>query len=263
MCFTLSTGSTHCYSPYSHHQPSSALELPGLAPLCGKKPCQFMITSSCATQHPEKQGATACTSCPASSPYFTIIDPKTQTGTCSKTECPFCKPKACCGKGHKHYVVNTKSMEGVCVRHNDDCSAVCSPRGDFDPRKDQVCTKGCNQLVKKKKTGKKRAVGAQESEVFDMVVCQTDKRVHCPAAKKGKQVVCSTKKWIHPVAVCSYVGTLWNLGATCLANHLHGDPFPDCPPAPDVVTGTIKDHCRLPTNSTSDRMACQPLAVTF
>ena len=33
--------------------------------------------------------------------------------------------QACCGDHHKHYVVNTvgaKSMFGVCVRHNDDCT---------------------------------------------------------------------------------------------------------------------------------------------
>ena len=69
----------------------------------------------------------------------------------------------CCGEGHKHYVVNSESLAGVCVRHNDDCNAVCVPAKQ-DPTKRRVCTKanltqttlpltrctwkGCNRIVK-------------------------------------------------------------------------------------------------------------------
>jgi hypothetical protein len=52
-----------------------------------------------------------------------------------------CKPSSCCGKHHKHYVMNTESMEGVCVRHNDDCTSVCMPRGNEHPHKPRVCSK--------------------------------------------------------------------------------------------------------------------------
>ena len=46
----------------------------------------------------------------------------------------------CCDERHKHYVVNSESLAGVCVRHNDDCNAGCVPR-EQDPTKKRVCTK--------------------------------------------------------------------------------------------------------------------------
>ena len=65
------------------------------------------VESSCLAEHPEEKGPTACTGC-AKDIHHTIIDPRTNTGTCTKAECPFCKPKACCGEKHKHYVVNSE-----------------------------------------------------------------------------------------------------------------------------------------------------------
>ena len=82
---------------------------------------------SCRIQHPTLNGPASCTMCHKGC-HHTITDPKRNAGTCTKKECPMCKPKSCCGKHHKHYVYNTESMEGVCVRHNDDCTAVCMPR---------------------------------------------------------------------------------------------------------------------------------------
>ena len=46
------------------------------------------------------------------------------------------------GEGHKHYVVNSESLEGVCVRHSDDCTPVCVPKGDSEPWRQRVCSKG-------------------------------------------------------------------------------------------------------------------------
>ena len=57
----------------------------------------------------------------------------------------------CCGEGHKHYVVNSESLAGVCVRHNDDCNALCVPTKEDDTRHKRVCTKGCNRIVKARK----------------------------------------------------------------------------------------------------------------
>ena len=45
---------------------------------------------SCLTEHPKKRGPVACTSC-RKPLHHTIIDPKTNSGTCTKMECPFCK----------------------------------------------------------------------------------------------------------------------------------------------------------------------------
>jgi len=105
---------------------------------------------SCMTEHPKKYGPTACTACDQNrkEKFFTIIDPRTNSGTCTATPCPACKPRACCGDHHKHFVVNTISLTGVCVRHNDDCTPVCMPRGERDRTKPRVCSKGCNQLLK-------------------------------------------------------------------------------------------------------------------
>ena len=51
----------------------------------------------------------------------------------------------CCGERHKHYVVNSESLAGVCVRHNDDCNAVCVPNNvpnnEDDAKINRVCTK--------------------------------------------------------------------------------------------------------------------------
>jgi hypothetical protein len=125
-----------------------------------------------------------------------------------------------------------------------------------------VCTKGCNQLIKVKKPSVKAAAGTDESKIFNAVVCQTDKRVHCRPKSKDGKTVCTTKKWIDPVAVCDYVGDLWNLGGTCIANHLQKEPYPDCPPAAPALLNTIPGACRLARRK-SDANACQPLAVTF
>jgi len=101
-----------------------------------EKDIKWVKEPSCLTAHPKKSGPASCTACnttcgnaPGCNRHFTIVDPKTNTGTCTKKECPFCKPKECCGANHKHYVINTMNLEGVCVRHNDDCTSVCMPRG--------------------------------------------------------------------------------------------------------------------------------------
>ena len=92
----------------------------------------------------------------------------------------------CCDKHHKHYVVNTESMAGVCVRHNDDCDAVCVP-AQQDPTKRRVCTKastqiqttlpsctawqGCNRLVKVPNMNAANNE-TDEAKLFDIAVCQ-------------------------------------------------------------------------------------------
>lgn len=39
-------------------------------------------------------------------------------------------------------MVNAESLEGVCVRHNDVCTPVCVPRGEGEPWRRRVCSKG-------------------------------------------------------------------------------------------------------------------------
>ena len=112
------------------------------------------------------------------------------------------------------------------MRHNDDCTAVCVPRKP-DPTQRQVCSKGCNRMLKvPKATVKPGAI--TDKELFDIVVCQVNHRIVCEAwklggMKKGKQSSpCKTTKWVKPVAKCiGFDAKVWNEGATCIANAAH------------------------------------------
>jgi len=141
------------------------------------KGIKWLLERSCMSSHPTVSGPAGCTSCDrlGCNPHFTIINPKTNTGTCTSTLCPTCKPKVCCGAEHKHYVLNTRNLEGVCVRHDDDCTPICVPQGIDNPKIRRVCTKGCNQLLKVIVDPK----ASSESNMYEMVTCQADKRVLC------------------------------------------------------------------------------------
>ncbi len=100
----------------------------------------------------------------------------------------------CCGKDHKHFVINSESLEGVCVRHTDDCTPLCVPYGEDHPDKRRVCTSGCNRVFKKRRSVVKRDA-ATEGSMFDMVACQAEKRVVCePRASVNASAFCSTEK---------------------------------------------------------------------
>jgi hypothetical protein len=179
---------------------------------------------SCQSAHEEISGPASCTSCDPKgcNKHFTIMDPATNTGTCTAKPCPMCKPSTCCTPGHKHYVINTDNMEGVCVRHTDDCSTVCMPRGNVHPEKRRVCSKGCNKKLKVPKSAVASGA-ATDAELFDIVVCQVEWRIVC---EKG---ACKTTKGVEPIARCSFTSAVWNSGATCIANHVQKDKHPKCP----------------------------------
>jgi hypothetical protein len=229
---------------------------------------------TCSTEHPELAGPTACTSCPDdSTPFHTIIDARRGAGTCTSTECPFCKPRACCDEGHKHYVVNTQSLEGVCVRHSDDCTPVCVPRDDHDAAARRVCTKGCNLLVKASKDrsdisllgAASKDESMPEAHLFDLVVCQAEKRVVCEGwrpGSTGKQ--CSQDTKVAPVAVCNFTVGLWGLGGTCIDNHLSGLKFPNCPQG--KLAEAIPSITKLCSKASSEEVEtnrCMRLAMSF
>merc|ERR1719353_2663465 len=77
--------------------------------------------------------------------HLAILDPRTQSGTCHREHCFFCKPRACCADHHKHFIVDADAMSGVCVRHTDDCTPSCI-KSDVTGK--QVCSKGCNTLAR-------------------------------------------------------------------------------------------------------------------
>lgn len=212
-------------------------------------------------------------------------------------ECPFCKPKSCCGARHKHYVVNTESLEGVCVWHNDDCTPMCVPTGDEHPEKRRVCSKGCNQLVKVSKSTSGASdvfsgggASNHEAAKFDLVVCQADKRVLCegrknvvggetmPGGSMGNTTAadvnegsskCAQEKQVRPMVVCNFSVPLWNLGGTCIANHVYKEKSPQCATLAkkspkvrkDIVQGILKD-CRMATKYDDERCNKNPNDAT-
>ena len=181
-----------------------------------------------------------------------------------------CKPKSCCGKHHKHYVYNTESMEGVCVRHNDDCTAVCVPQKP-DPAKKRVCSKGCNRMLKVAKA-KPKPGASTDAGLFDIVVCQVDHRIVCdPWSKHGskmkkKESPCRTTKWVKPVARCvDFDAGVWNAGPTCMANAANAQTKTKavlgCAGVASAAMAKIKKQCKPTTKA--DNTACKPFAESL
>jgi len=222
--------------------------------------------ASCLTTHPVLNGPSSCTSCDPNgcNKHFTIIDPKTNSGTCTPRDCPTCKPKACCDDDHKHYVLNTQNLEGVCVRHTDDCTPVCVPQangGKEDTMVKRVCSKGCNRIMKVLKD----KFAKTEAKMYDIVVCQADKMVVChPSTKKG-QNPCELRATFKARAVCSFSNAKWNLGPTCIATHIQNTEFKLCPKSRTIVTPSaiaeVMKTCRKTT--LADDRFCTRLGMSF
>merc|ERR1711924_448336 len=87
----------------------------------------FLCHPSCATCTGIQN--TDCTSC-RKGMHHTVLNTLQMAGTCTKTFCPLCKPKQCCGPNHKHFVMAAESMQGVCVRHTDQCQPLCIPQAN-------------------------------------------------------------------------------------------------------------------------------------
>ena len=86
---------------------------------------------------------------------------------------------------------------------------------------------------------------ADDRSMFDIVVCQADKRIVCSAVKNGKSK-CKTWKKVVPVAHCEFMPDLWNLGGTCIANTIWNSLHPQCPEKMTVTRDIIKKRCRKP-----------------
>lgn len=208
--------------------------------LWGVKNCHH----SCKTCLPGDSRPTACTSCPGSPVDFgsrctdarpchhTVLDSKRRAGTCSKEFCLFCTARECCDEHHKHFVIDADAMAGVCVRHTDDCTALCTKSGSTGKH---VCSKGCNHLVSEPSTPDNQ----------QMAVCQAEKVVACesrthlnpyssnidsdialirPVALTAYQK-CDTQKKVQCRASCKRLNeaeaaTISGVGATCIINML-------------------------------------------
>jgi len=229
--------------------PSCTLRMPemneaGVPIKWGLTRCHF----SCGTCIPRSSEATDCTSCKNTHPFHTIINPRMGAGTCTEEECPLCKPKECCGEGHKHFIIDSTSMNGVCLRHTDDCKAHCVTNS----RGKQVCSKGCNDLIKTASRPKMQGLlgemmGQPKSagNVFNIVVCQAEKLVECaPAPSKAKldasmpaeyavvraptkaEKQCTQQKKVACKAVCPDMddtagAIIWTAGGSCVLDVLN------------------------------------------
>ena len=133
------------------------------------------------------------------------------------------------------------------------------PRGDDNPEKQRVCSKGCNQLVKVSKITSEVTLSSatiNEAHMFSLVVCQANKQVVCNG-RTGDQSVCSQQKTVAPVALCNFTVSLWNIGGTCIANHLYGEKFPQCPnKTRSTAVESIPGQCRNATE-VSKEIDCQ------
>ena len=62
---------------------------------------------------------------------------------------------------------------------------------------------------------------------------QADKRIVCEPfhnnTKNVSQATCAQRKEVNAVAVCDFCTDLWNLGGTCIKNHMDGLDLPNCP----------------------------------
>lgn len=108
------------------------------------------------------EGGAAC--------HHTILDAQRRAGTCSVEHCHLCKPRSCCGPHHKHLLVDSADMAGVCVRHTDTCAEHCVPGPRVGGSNTKVCSKGCNMLTKHQ--------GGKA-----LSVCQAEKITVCPGDK--------------------------------------------------------------------------------
>ena len=73
---------------------------------------------------------------------------------------------------------------------------------------------------------------------------------------------CKSTSTLKPQALCPFSPELWNLGATCISNHVHKDSHPQCPDAADAkVIASIKKKCRKA--KPSDENKCSRLAMSY
>jgi len=201
--------------------------------------------SSCASCVDGGEGATDCTMCNPETPHHTILNPRFGSGTCTSRICPLCKPRECCGPGHQHFIIDSESQNGVCIKPTDDCKAHCVTNPllvNGERRSETMCTKGCNDIIKV--PGLLDVAGIQLS---DIVICQALKTVTCTTPEGNQAIstpsnrrgllsisgggiaepikICSSKKDVTCQGVCpdlseADAAEVWGSGPTCVLDIL-------------------------------------------
>jgi len=78
--------------------------------------------------------------------------------------------------------------------------------------------------------------------------------------KKGNS--CKTTSNLKAQALCPFSPELWNLGSTCITNHVHGEKHPICPEGADpLAIASIKTKCRKA--KASDDQKCSRLGMAY
>ena len=63
-------------------------------------------------------------------------------------------------------------------------------------------------------------------------------------------------------AVCPFSPELWNLGPTCITNHVEGEKYPQCPDgASEQLIRSIKSSCK--EASDEDDIKCSRLGMSY
>ena len=73
---------------------------------------------------------------------------------------------------------------------------------------------------------------------------------------------CTIKATFYARAMCPFSSDLWNLGATCIKNHVHGDKYPQCDDGANVkLISSIRTVCRNATDA--DNQFCGTTAMVY
>jgi len=159
---------------------------------------QIACHPSCMTCTPGSEAGTDCTTCNPAYTYFTVLNAKLGTGTCTKQLCPLCKPRECCDEKHAHFVIDQSSLNGVCMKHSDECAPHCISYHNLDKNtQEHICTKGCNQLIKLAIPREFLDIstlkpGEELKPKFDVIICQAEKMVTCVQFKGTPQSILSS-----------------------------------------------------------------------
>ena len=76
---------------------------------------------------------------------------------------------------------------------------------------------------------------------------------------------CTTSATFEAKAVCPFDVDVWNLGATCIANTVHGDKHAQCSDdagAQKAIEAATK-KCRRADDAGEDGLLCQRLGLTY
>ena len=124
-----------------------------------------------------------------------------------------------------------------------------------------VANKQCKSwCMKDFKKGKARPTTNDESKLFDMVVCQADKRVVCKPLRAKTRTSCRTTTTAKAVARCPFDVKVWNLGGTCIASHVHKLKGSPCTTNRDAK---LLRAAKCSQGTQRDHIQCSRLAMSF